>query len=83
LDNTITFTPYNDISLTKIILTLPVQMLIEASLDGTIQKKAIEKCNPEFLSLVDKQKNSLLGGKNLVNNLDRVKLGCCKKIFIV
>ena len=83
LDNTITFTPYNDIRLIKTLLTLPVQLLLEASLDGTIQKKAIEKCNPEFLSLVDKQKNSLLGGKNLVNNLERVKLGCCKKIFIV
>jgi ATPase subunit of ABC transporter with duplicated ATPase domains len=45
-------------------------VLLEAALDGTIQKKAIEKCNPEFLSLVDKQKNSSLGGKNLVNNLD-------------
>ena len=83
LDNTITFTPYNDIRLIQTILTLPIRVLIEASLDGTIQKKAIEKCNPQFLELVDKQKNSLLGGKNLVNNLDRVKLGCCKKIFIV
>jgi hypothetical protein len=83
LDNTITFTPYYDINLIKTVLTLPTPVLLEAALDGTIQKKAIEKCNPEFLSLVDKQKNSSLGGNNLANNLDRVKLGCCKKIFIV
>jgi hypothetical protein len=83
IDNTITFTPYQDIDLFKMILTLPIHELIEASLDGTIQKKAIEKCNPELLSLVDGQKNTILGGKNLFNNLERVKLGCCKKIFIV
>ena len=83
LDNTITFTPYYDINLIKTVLTLPTQVLLEAALDGTIQKKAIEKCNPEFLSLVDKQKNSSMAGKNLANNLARVKLGCCKKICIV
>lgn len=83
LDNTITFTPYHDIELIKTVLTLPIEILLDAALDGTVQKKVIEKCNPEFLSLVDKQKNSLLGGTNLVNNIERVKLGCCKKIFIV
>ena len=83
LDNTITFTPYQDIELFKMTLTLPINELIEASLDGTIQKRAIEKCDPNLLSLVDKQKNTILGGKNLINNLNRVKLGCCKKIFIV
>ena len=83
LDNTITFTPYHDIDLIKIILTLPTQDLIQAAADGTIQKKVIEKCNPEFLSFVDNQKNTILGGKNLFNNLTRVKLSCCKKIFIV
>jgi hypothetical protein len=83
IDNTITFTPYHDVDLFKMVLTLPLHELIDASLDGTIQKKAIEKCNPELLSLVDEQKNTALGGKNLFNNLERVKLSCCKKIFIV
>ena len=83
LDNTITFTPYRDMDLFKTVLTLPIRELVDASLDGTIQKKVIEKCNPDILSLVDKQKNTILGGKNLFNNLERVKLGCCKKIFIV
>jgi hypothetical protein len=83
LDNTITFTPYQDIDLFKMVLTLPIYELIDASFDGTIQKKAIEKCNPELLLLLDKQKNTSLGGKNLANNLERVKLTCCKKIFIV
>lgn len=83
LDNTISFTPYRDMDLIKIVLTLPIEELLNASLDGIIQKKAIEKCNIDFLSLVDKQKNSWLGGKNLTDNLKRVKLGCCKKIFIV
>jgi hypothetical protein len=83
LDNTITFTPYHEIELFKMVLTLPIHELIEASMDGTIQKKAIESCNPDFLQLVDNQKNTTLSGKNLFNNLDRVKLACCKKIFIV
>jgi hypothetical protein len=83
IDNTITFTPYQNIDLFKMILTLPIHELIDASLDGTIQKKAIEKCNPDFLQLIDQQKNTILGGRNLVNNLDRVNLICCKKIFIV
>jgi hypothetical protein len=83
LDNTITFTLYRDLDLFKTVLTLPIHELIDASLDGTIQKKVIEKCNPDFLQLVDKQKNTILGGRNLVNNLNRVNLACCKKIFIV
>ena len=83
LDNTITFNPLMDIDLAKIVLTLPIQELIDASLDGLIQKEAIKKCKPELMCLLDTQKNTALSGKNLSNNLDRVNLSCSKKIFIV
>jgi len=83
VDNTITFTPFHDEDLIRMVLTLPLQVLIDASSDGTIQKKAIEKCNPDFLLLVDNQKNTVFAGINLFNNINRVKLDCCKKIFIV
>jgi hypothetical protein len=83
VDNTITFTPYHNVDLFKMVLTLPIHDLIDSSLDGTIQKKIIESCNPELLCLLDEQKNTIIGGKNLANNINRVNLSCCKKIFIV
>jgi hypothetical protein len=83
IDNTITFTPFHDENLIQIILTRPIHELIDASSDGTIQKKAIEKCNPDILLLVDHQKNTAFTGVNLFNNINRVKLNCCKKIYSV
>ena len=83
IDNTITFTPFHDEDLIRMVLTLPIHELIEASSDGTVQKKAIEKCNPDLLLLVDNQKNTVFSGLNLNNNINRVKLNCCKKIFNV
>lgn len=83
LDNTFTFNPFIDLDLAKMVLTLSINELLDASLDGSIQKEAIRKCDPTLMCLLDDQKNTLSSGKNLINNLDRVNLSCCKKIFIV
>ena len=83
LDNTFTFNPFIDLDLAKMVLTLSINELLDASLDGSIQKEAIRKCDPTLMCLLDDQKNTLSSGKNLINNLDRVNLSCCEKIFIV
>jgi hypothetical protein len=83
IDNTITFTPFYDVELPKLILSLDVETLIDAGLNGSIQLRAIEKCCPEIKILLQPQKNTVHGHNIMLTNLKKVNLGCCKKIYIV
>ena len=57
LENTMTFTPFKDTSITETILQSSVEQLISNAQDATIQNKLIEKLDPRKLKFRSKWKN--------------------------
>lgn len=57
LDNTITFTPFKDISILQILLQLPFSDLLGQLLDAEISKELVRRNSPELLECIDKYKN--------------------------
>lgn len=57
LGNTITWTPFKDPELTKIVLRLSQQDLLEHIIDATINKQIISKLYPNVLKLLSTTKN--------------------------
>lgn len=58
LGNTLTWTPFKDLELTKIILRLNQDDLIKHILDADINKKIIQRVYPKCLELLSTTKNS-------------------------
>lgn len=57
LGNTLTYTPYKDLELTKIVLQLDPEFLIEQILNAEINRQVIKKLDPDCLKLLSNQKN--------------------------
>jgi hypothetical protein len=57
LGNTLTWTPFKDLAIAKILLQCPVQELIPQFLDAKISKDLIVAYNPQIVSYVSKYKN--------------------------
>ena len=57
LGNTITITPFKNLNLTKIILGMPVENILDQILDAKINKDIMSKFNKSFLELLTPQKN--------------------------
>ena len=53
IDNTITFTPFKDTSITEIILQGDAQLLLDNARDATIEKMLIEKRDPKKLEFLE------------------------------
>lgn len=67
LDNNFVFCPLYDLNIAKIVYKLPLDVIIENQKNGTIQRKVIEKINPDMLSLLSEYKNS----GNIWGNFDK------------
>ena len=57
LGNTITWTPFKDIELLKICLSLNAKDLTEQVLDAALNKNVIKKMYPKLLTIISEQKN--------------------------
>lgn len=57
LGNTLTWTPFMDAELTKIILSLDPSDILAQIIDGYISKRLIQKLDSELLTLVSERKN--------------------------
>lgn len=58
LGNTLTWTPFKDIELLKVCLSLNIEDLTGQALDATLNKSVIKKMYPKALSVVSRQKNT-------------------------
>lgn len=58
LENTLTFTPFKDLKLTKLLLRLKPEDLLRQITDANINKQLIIKHKPHLLDIVSKQKNT-------------------------
>jgi hypothetical protein len=57
LGNTLTWTPFNDLEITNIMLNFSYDFLRSQLLDAEISKKIIERNDPKYLNLISKNKN--------------------------
>jgi hypothetical protein len=57
LGNTLTWTPYKDIEIVKILLQCPIDELIPQLLDGRLSKDLIMDYNPQIIDYLSKYKN--------------------------
>lgn len=57
LGNTLTFTPFKDIEITRIILRLSLEDMIEHTVDAAVNKRIIQKIKPSILDRVSVTKN--------------------------
>lgn len=57
IGNTITWTPFKDLELTKIILQLSVEDLMQQILDAKVNKTIMERLYPQSLCFLSKSKN--------------------------
>lgn len=67
LGNTLTWTPFKDLELTKIILRLPEDEIIKHIIDANINRCVIQKTYPKCLSLLSTTKNS--NSREFLDNL--------------
>ena len=57
LGNTLTWTPYKDIEIVKILLQCPINQLIPQLLDGRLSKDLIMDYNPAIIDYLSQYKN--------------------------
>ena len=57
LDKTITFTPFKDIDILSLILTISKELLIQQAKTGEINRQLIRKIDPNKLNKISRQKN--------------------------
>jgi hypothetical protein len=62
LGNTITFTPFKDLELNKLILQLPVELILGQILDSQVSRELIKSLDADCLKYisVDKSHNTLI-----------------------
>jgi hypothetical protein len=82
IDNTTTFCPIMDKRIVDCMWSLDENLLLDCAVNATVQKEIIKSTAPDVLSLVDKQKNTLLGRRNFFNNIEKVKLHSCTTIVV-
>lgn len=70
LGNTITWTPFKDIELTKLILRLPTQDIVDQILTAKLSKNLIRKLSPRVLSILSNNKN--LNTRENMHNLENI-----------
>ncbi len=58
LENTLTWTPLNDVRITKSILSLPEEDLLNQILHATVNRAVIAALDPNLLQYIDNYKNS-------------------------
>jgi len=58
LDSTITFTPFQDMRLTQLVLSLPFEEFKQQAIDGKLNKDLIRMNDPDVLNFVDKHKDT-------------------------
>ena len=57
LGNTLTFTPFKDIEITRIVLRLSVEDMTEHAIDAVVNRRIIQKIKPSILDRVSVSKN--------------------------
>ena len=57
IEETLYWSPFKNLSITKHILSMPMEEIIDNAFNVTIQKKLLEKAWPEFSQVVTKEKN--------------------------
>ena len=57
LVNTLTWSPYKDINIAKILLQCDINELIPQFLDGQLSKNLIDDYNPDIINYLSKYKN--------------------------
>lgn len=60
LDQTLTFTPYKSLEITKLLLRLPISDLIPQMTDAAIGKELVKRNYPSLLCLLEPYKNKVL-----------------------
>jgi hypothetical protein len=57
LGETVTFTPFKDLEITKLLLRLPKEVLVQQMLHGYVSRKLIEKIDTNTIQWLNKYKN--------------------------
>ena len=57
LGNTLTFTPFKDIEITRIVLRLSLEDMIEHAIDAVVNRRIIQRIKPSILDCVSTSKN--------------------------
>lgn len=73
LDNNFTFSPLQDIRMSKIVYRMSINDIVENQKNGTIQRKIIEKLNPDMLSILARYKNYGDMWKGFNNNFSKLE----------
>jgi hypothetical protein len=74
IDNNITFNPFADIRIPHTIHRMSIEDLTTNCTTGIIQRKIVERFNPQLLSLVSDYKSAKLVWENFRNNFKDIKL---------
>ena len=70
LGNTLTWTPFKDIELTKLMLTLSVDDMLDHILDATVTKRLILRLHPELINVLSDDKN--INGRQHVDLINQL-----------
>lgn len=82
IDNNFHFSPFFDIRIPQICYRLSITDIVKNAANGLIQRKIIERFNPELLQLVSDYKNEANIFKNFKENWNKIKLSSSVDINI-
>lgn len=74
LDNNMTFSPFFDIRIPNTMMRLSIEDITKNCTTGSIQRKIVERFNPQFLSLLSDYKNEKDVWGNFKKNWANIKL---------
>lgn len=80
LDNNLTFSPFFDIRIPNTMMRLSIEDITKNCTTGIIQRKIVERFNPQFLSLLSDYKNEKDVWGNFKKNWANIKLDPSVKI---
>jgi hypothetical protein len=73
LGKTLTWTPFRDMNIFKLVARLPLEDLKHQLMDSSIQIELIRRNSPELLSVLSSQKNAVNYMENVVGYLQKIK----------
>lgn len=74
IDKNFHFSPFYDIRIPQICYRMSIEDILKNAANGVIQRKIIERFNPEFLMLLSEYKNAGNIYKNFSKNWSKIKL---------